>query len=106
MPKGKWLRIGGVGLGLADVVVDHQLIEHVALALFGQRQVLERVIGRRRLWQAGEHRRLGPVETIGRSAEVRGRNVEELPARPRAQGASAASTDRYLNTSLVFRARD
>ncbi len=55
---------------LVKIMVGNQLVEHVALAQFGERKMHNRVVGRGRLEKTGEKRSLGPSELVGVYAEI------------------------------------
>ncbi len=61
-------------LALADVSLLLHLFQHLVAALQGRPRVLQRVVQRRRLGDAGEHRGLGEGEVVGllRVVDLRG----------------------------------
>jgi hypothetical protein len=71
--------------GDGDEAVLEHAIDDVALAPRGTLRVDDRVVRRRRLGQAGEHRRLGDGDVLERLAEIdfagRGESVGALPER-------------------------
>jgi len=60
-------------------VVDDEAVEDVALALLGQRQMLDRVVRRRCIRRARQQRRLRPVEIVGAETEVAARGGDLAP---------------------------
>ena len=73
------LGVRGIRLRGGQIVVDDELVEHVALTLLGEGVAHERIVGRGRRWEAGQHRRLRPVQRGWSGAEVPARRGRVTP---------------------------
>ena len=97
--------VQGVGLGCAHVAHRDHAVEHLAPSLGRREQLVgnaERVVVRRRLWQAGQERGLTPAEVGRVHSEVRlRRRLRAVRAIPIVDGVEVELEDLLLGVATL-----